>query len=94
MPRIIDSIAAPEGTLMLTNVDAILADDDGVVTVSRSTLESALQAAQLREEREAEVRARLAAGELGLDIYEMRRKLEQLGLVYADASAKSDRSSE
>lgn len=74
--------------------DAILADDDGVVTVSRSTLESALQAAQLREEREAEVRARLAAGELGLDIYEMRRKLEQLGLVYADASAKSDRSSE
>jgi len=62
--------------------DAILADDDGVVTVPRSELESVLQAAQQREERETEVRARLAAGELGLDIYDMRRKLEQL--VYLD----------
>jgi 4-hydroxy-4-methyl-2-oxoglutarate aldolase len=64
--------------------DAILADDDGVVTVSRSELESVLQAAQQREERETKVRARLAAGELGLDIYDMRRKLEQLGLVYIE----------
>lgn len=64
--------------------DAILADDDGVVTVSRSELESVLQAAQQREERETKVRARLAAGELGLDIYDMRPKLEQLGLVYLD----------
>jgi 4-hydroxy-4-methyl-2-oxoglutarate aldolase len=64
--------------------DAILADDDGVVIVSRSELESVLQAAQQREEREKKVRARLAAGELGLDIYDMRRKLEQLGLVYLD----------
>ena len=64
--------------------DAILADDDGVVTVSRSELESVLEAAQQREERETKVRARLAAGELGLDIYDMRRKLEQLGLVYLD----------
>ena len=64
--------------------DAILADDDGVVTVSRSELESVLQAAQQREERETKVRARLATGELGLDIYDMRRKLEQLGLVYVE----------
>ena len=64
--------------------DAILADDDGVLTVSRSELESVLQAAQQREERETKVRARLAAGELGLDIYDMRRKLEQLGLVYIE----------
>jgi 4-hydroxy-4-methyl-2-oxoglutarate aldolase len=35
--------------------DAILADDDGVVTVPRSELESVLQVAQQREDREAEV---------------------------------------
>ncbi len=64
--------------------DAILADDDGVVTVPRSELEAVLQAAEQREERETKVRARLAAGELGLDIYNMRPKLEQLGLVYVD----------
>src|ERR1700746_3780816 len=55
--------------------DACLADDDGVVTVPQSELETVLQAAQQREEREAKVRARLAAGELGLDIYNMRPKL-------------------
>jgi 4-hydroxy-4-methyl-2-oxoglutarate aldolase len=64
--------------------DAILGDDDGVVTIRRSELETVLEAAQQREEKEAKVRARLAAGELGLDIYNMRPKLEQLGLVYLD----------
>src|SRR5258708_35497347 len=64
--------------------DAILADDDGVVTVPRSELEAVLQAAEQREERETKVRARLAAGGLGLDIYNMPPKLEQLGLVYVD----------
>jgi 4-hydroxy-4-methyl-2-oxoglutarate aldolase len=65
--------------------DAILADDDGIVTVPQSELEAVLQAAQQREEREAKVRARLAAGELGLDIYNMRPKLAQLGLTYIEA---------
>jgi 4-hydroxy-4-methyl-2-oxoglutarate aldolase len=66
--------------------DAILADDDGVVTVPQSELETVVQAAQQREEREAKVRARLAAGELGLDVYNMRQKLAQLGLTYIDGS--------
>jgi 4-hydroxy-4-methyl-2-oxoglutarate aldolase len=69
---------------MVNPGDAILADDDGVVTVPRLELEKVLQAAHQREEKEAEVRARLAAGELGLDIYNMRPKLEQLGLVYLE----------
>ena len=72
--------------------DAILADDDGVVTVPRLELETVIQAAQQREEREAKVRARLASGELGLDIYNMRPKLEQLGLVYLNnAGIERDR---
>lgn len=65
--------------------DAIVADDDGVVTVPRSELDAVLEASQQREEREAKVRARLAAGELGLDIYNMRPKLAQLGLTYVDS---------
>jgi 4-hydroxy-4-methyl-2-oxoglutarate aldolase len=64
--------------------DAILADDDGVVTVPQSELETVLQAAQQREDREAKVRSRLAGGELGLDVYNMRPKLAQLGLTYID----------
>lgn len=70
--------------------DAIAADDDGVVAVPRSELETVLQASQQREEREAKVRARLAAGELGLDIYNMRPKLAQLGLIYADEPPSAD----
>jgi 4-hydroxy-4-methyl-2-oxoglutarate aldolase len=70
--------------------DAILADDDGVVTVPRSELETVLQGAQQREERKAKVRARLAAGELGLDIYGMRPQLAQLGLTYVDGPASGD----
>ena len=42
------------------------------------------QAAQAREDKEAATRKRLAAGELGLDIYDMRGKLEEAGLVYYD----------
>jgi 4-hydroxy-4-methyl-2-oxoglutarate aldolase len=70
--------------------DAVLADDDGVVTVPQCELETVLQAAQQREEREAKVRARLAAGELGLDIYNMRPKLAQLGLTYGDGPSSGD----
>jgi 4-hydroxy-4-methyl-2-oxoglutarate aldolase len=76
---------------MVNPGDAILADDDGVVTVPRSELESVLQAAQQREDREAKVRARLAAGELGLDIYNLRPKLEQLGLVYLPGNGGNER---
>jgi len=70
--------------------DAIVADDDGVVAVPRSELETVLQAAEQREEREAKVRARLAAGELGLDLYNMRPKLAQLGLTYIDDPPPGD----
>ena len=66
-----------------------MADDDGVVVIPRTELEAVLKAAQQREDKEAKVRERLAAGELGLDIYNMRPKLAELGLVYVDASASS-----
>ncbi len=70
---------------MVNPGDAVVGDDDGVVVVARADIERVIAASQEREDREVKVRARLAAGELGLDIYDMRSKLEQLGLRYADS---------
>ena len=62
--------------------DAVVADDDGVCVVPFAEAEAALAAARAREAKEAEVRARLRAGELGLDIYGMRERLAAKGLKH------------
>lgn len=68
--------------------DAVIADDDGVCVVARNHTESALKNAEKREQKEEEKRLLLAKGVLGLDIYEMRPKLEASGLqYYADEAA-------
>jgi 4-hydroxy-4-methyl-2-oxoglutarate aldolase len=61
--------------------DLVVADD-GVVVVRRAEAEQVLRASEARERKEAGTRARLQAGELGLDIYGMREKLAKKGLVY------------
>ncbi len=64
--------------------DVIIADDDGIVVVPAHLAQEAADASAKRESNEAEKRQRLASGELGLDMYNMREKLAKAGLRYVD----------
>jgi 4-hydroxy-4-methyl-2-oxoglutarate aldolase len=65
--------------------DVIVADDDGVCVVRQERVDEVLKACHAREAKEAAVRKRLASGELGLDVYQMRDALAAKGLTYRDA---------
>jgi 4-hydroxy-4-methyl-2-oxoglutarate aldolase len=73
--------------------DVIAADDDGVAVVPRALAAQVALAAAARERKEAATRARLAAGELGLDVYGMRETLAKAGLEYFDDEAAFQRES-
>ena len=69
---------------MVNPGDVIIADDDGIVVVPGHLAQEAADASAKRESNEAEKRQRLASGELGLDMYNMREKLAKAGLRYVD----------
>ncbi|OZI18508.1 4-carboxy-4-hydroxy-2-oxoadipate aldolase/oxaloacetate decarboxylase [Bordetella genomosp. 9] len=73
------------GGAMVSAGDVVVADDDGIVIVPRRRAAEVAQACDARLQKEALNRKRLAAGELGLDIYGMRDKLREAGLVYVDS---------
>jgi 4-hydroxy-4-methyl-2-oxoglutarate aldolase len=64
--------------------DVIVADDDGVVVVERAEAAAVLAKSAEREKKEAGIRKRYAAGELGLDMNNMRPQLAAKGLKYPD----------
>jgi 4-hydroxy-4-methyl-2-oxoglutarate aldolase len=65
--------------------DVIIADADGVVVVPRADAEGVAKLAQERIAKEEKSRARLKAGELGLDFYGLRAKLTELGVRWVDS---------
>lgn len=69
---------------LVTPGDVVVADRDGVVIVPRSIAAQTLELATTREANEAQKRAKLTSGVLGLDMYGMREPLQNLGLRYID----------
>jgi 4-hydroxy-4-methyl-2-oxoglutarate aldolase len=65
--------------------DVVVADDDGVVVVRRTELQQVVEASRARADLEEQKALRLAKGELGLDIYNMRARLAEKGLRYVDS---------
>jgi 4-hydroxy-4-methyl-2-oxoglutarate aldolase len=66
--------------------DVIVADQDGVVVVSRQHASETVKLGQQRVAKEEAARARLRTGELGLDMYDLRSKLKELGVEYVDSA--------
>jgi 4-hydroxy-4-methyl-2-oxoglutarate aldolase len=68
--------------------DVVVADDDGVVIVSRAEVKSVTAKSREREEKEANNRKQLQAGQLGIDIYGMRDKLKAKGVRYVKSAGE------
>ena len=64
--------------------DVVCADDDGVVIVERADAAWALERSDARLAREEQMRVTLESGELGVDVYGLRQKLNDMGVEYID----------
>lgn len=68
--------------------DLVVADDDGVVVVPLGEETDVLRLARSRAETEIEKRRVFASGVLGLDLYNLRPLLQQLGVRYVDSGVE------
>jgi 4-hydroxy-4-methyl-2-oxoglutarate aldolase len=62
--------------------DVVAADEDGICVVPCARAQEVADASEARTKKEAATREKLAQGELGVDIYGLRKKLADLGLNY------------
>lgn len=74
------------GDALVRPGDVIVADNDGVVVVPRATAAEVAAASEARLAKEAASRKRYQAGELGLDVNDMRGRLKDKGLTYVKQS--------
>lgn len=78
------NVAVVLGGVTVQPGDVVCADDDGVVIVDRLNAAWALEQTDARLAREAQMRATLKSGELGVDVYGLRQKLIDMGVEYID----------
>lgn len=74
------------GGTLINPGDVVCADDDGVVIVGHDDATSCLERSKERLEKELITRERLAAGELGVDMYGLRQRLGDLGVAYLESA--------
>lgn len=78
------NVAVVCGGVHVVPGDVVVADDDGVMVVPRDLSAEVLDAARTRLAKEERTRERLAAGELGIDLYGLRERLESIGTRWVD----------
>ncbi len=78
------------GKTLVRPGDVVVADDDGIVLVPRRETAAAIEASTAREAKEEKTRAALAAGELGLDRYNLRQLLADLDVRYVEYTESVD----
>jgi 4-hydroxy-4-methyl-2-oxoglutarate aldolase len=84
------NVAVVLGGITVHPGDVVCADDDGVVVVAREQADWALEQSQIRLNKEADSRGRLAAGELGVDFYGLRERLIEMGVEYVDRADRRE----
>ena len=79
------------GGVLVEPGDIICADADGALVIPRKHLQHAVEGAERRAKTEVDIRARIAAGELPIDILGLRKVVESLGIEQRDATWEDDR---